>query len=306
MQIYFRKTKRQSNKLNDMYCKSCGKEIDDDSKFCSYCGAKQQVISQTAEVIHDEGILDSLDNDYSMKKEKITHSETKDILQNENHEVKFEIPRISEEKANSYFYKLLGFTPSKKVKGAYLLYFAVNLIAYLIEFDRDYDFRMFLLFVTLPVLLTAGINYFRLPYEERVLIYDYKSKRSFSATYWGIALIVFQIFIYFVSYKAKVEEVKKAENRYSYGSYYSRNNDKSKWELENELEELENTLKVMSTILKFIFAVVLYSIAKGLNRKPGWWSFFGFCFPAIALVVIGTQRRRLTDQEIADLTPSVN
>ena len=27
-----------------MFCKSCGKKIDDDSQFCSYCGAKQSII----------------------------------------------------------------------------------------------------------------------------------------------------------------------------------------------------------------------------------------------------------------------
>lgn len=25
-----------------MYCKHCGKEIDDDSKFCRYCGGEQE------------------------------------------------------------------------------------------------------------------------------------------------------------------------------------------------------------------------------------------------------------------------
>lgn len=27
-----------------MYCKECGKQIDDDSKFCSFCGTRQQVM----------------------------------------------------------------------------------------------------------------------------------------------------------------------------------------------------------------------------------------------------------------------
>ncbi|MBI9067577.1 MAG: zinc ribbon domain-containing protein [Salinivirgaceae bacterium] len=27
-----------------MYCKECGKQIDEDSKFCSFCGAKQTFI----------------------------------------------------------------------------------------------------------------------------------------------------------------------------------------------------------------------------------------------------------------------
>jgi len=28
-----------------MYCKHCGKEIADDSKFCNYCGANQNAVS---------------------------------------------------------------------------------------------------------------------------------------------------------------------------------------------------------------------------------------------------------------------
>ena len=28
-----------------MYCKHCGKEIADDSKFCNYCGANQKAVS---------------------------------------------------------------------------------------------------------------------------------------------------------------------------------------------------------------------------------------------------------------------
>lgn len=26
-----------------MYCKNCGKQIDDDSKFCNYCGTEQSI-----------------------------------------------------------------------------------------------------------------------------------------------------------------------------------------------------------------------------------------------------------------------
>lgn len=30
----------KSSNTNDIYCKSCGKKIDGDSKFCMYCGVK--------------------------------------------------------------------------------------------------------------------------------------------------------------------------------------------------------------------------------------------------------------------------
>jgi len=33
-----------------MYCKECGKEIDNDSKFCNYCGTKQNIIIKNLDV----------------------------------------------------------------------------------------------------------------------------------------------------------------------------------------------------------------------------------------------------------------
>ena len=41
-----------------MYCKECGKEIDHDSKFCSYCGTKQS-IQPTIEQREDQVIKSS-------------------------------------------------------------------------------------------------------------------------------------------------------------------------------------------------------------------------------------------------------
>ena len=32
-----------------MYCKNCGELIDDDSKFCRYCGTNQESITETDE-----------------------------------------------------------------------------------------------------------------------------------------------------------------------------------------------------------------------------------------------------------------
>ncbi len=33
-----------------MYCKHCGREIGDDQRFCSYCGARQQEEGQVLQV----------------------------------------------------------------------------------------------------------------------------------------------------------------------------------------------------------------------------------------------------------------
>lgn len=34
-----------------MYCKNCGKEIADDSRFCQYCGTAQQQVQETVPVV---------------------------------------------------------------------------------------------------------------------------------------------------------------------------------------------------------------------------------------------------------------
>ncbi len=38
-----------------MYCKSCGKQIDDDSKFCSFCGTKQTLTFKPTEIFINQG-----------------------------------------------------------------------------------------------------------------------------------------------------------------------------------------------------------------------------------------------------------
>lgn len=52
-----------------MYCKECGKEIIDNSKFCSFCGAKQDIVEptikeQVADVIIQNEIVKRIKEDY--------------------------------------------------------------------------------------------------------------------------------------------------------------------------------------------------------------------------------------------------
>ena len=55
-----------------MYCKSCGKQIDDDSKFCSFCGTKHTlnfVTSGTKPIIEERPITKQVANQQTEKKE---------------------------------------------------------------------------------------------------------------------------------------------------------------------------------------------------------------------------------------------
>lgn len=58
-----------------MYCKHCGKEISDDSKFCQYCGGKQDVNYSTPNSIHNN-------NDDKDKKVKVVEIPTIKIKTN--------------------------------------------------------------------------------------------------------------------------------------------------------------------------------------------------------------------------------
>lgn len=66
-----------------MYCKSCGKKIDDDSKFCSFCGTKHNITIVTPEikreifekVIRDETPIKPIEETKKVQKELITKKE---------------------------------------------------------------------------------------------------------------------------------------------------------------------------------------------------------------------------------------
>jgi len=43
-----------------MYCKNCGKQIDDDSRFCEYCGANQALPIEQPEIVSREQSAETL------------------------------------------------------------------------------------------------------------------------------------------------------------------------------------------------------------------------------------------------------
>lgn len=60
-----------------MYCKECGKQIEDNSKFCNFCGAKQKttLIPQPQE--KNIGIQDNEDNLHALKRKNINTPDSK-------------------------------------------------------------------------------------------------------------------------------------------------------------------------------------------------------------------------------------
>ncbi len=66
-----------------MYCKSCGKQIDDDSKFCSFCGTRHNITTVSPEikretserVIRNETPIKPIEEKKTEKKEEIVKKE---------------------------------------------------------------------------------------------------------------------------------------------------------------------------------------------------------------------------------------
>ena len=121
-----------------MYCKSCGKLIDDNSKFCRYCGAKQEIIveqkNQNSQILNEKTII----------------------------------------KLESFF----GITISKKTIALYLIWFLINLIIWLINFRysadkeyfwpfskrseiEDYDITEFIVYTIIPLIIVFIVNLLR-------------------------------------------------------------------------------------------------------------------------------------------------
>ncbi|HEY9113520.1 MAG TPA: zinc ribbon domain-containing protein [Bacteroidales bacterium] len=125
-----------------MYCKNCGKIIEEDSKYCVYCGTNQKQIELTSFG--------------SLKKE------------NQNTIISFFNQNKIEE--------LFGIKISNKLFGFYVAWLTLNFIAMLITWNKgtnkffwpiesrsdfeDYDFTEFLFFTLTPILILFTRSFF--------------------------------------------------------------------------------------------------------------------------------------------------
>ena len=155
-----------------MFCKECGKEIANDSKFCSHCGANQ-ISGNSSTVIAEK---------------------------TENEE-----PVISEKQINK-LKSTFGINISKKTIGYYLIWIVAHFIILLVngdfEYDEDfwpitdldiyyYDFSEFLIYTIVPLLFLFAINLFKNDEKEKIKQskYDLSFKRDFGYLTWGIIIL---------------------------------------------------------------------------------------------------------------------
>ena len=69
-----------------MFCKKCGSQIDEDSVFCSKCGAKQTIVSSIKET--DEKIVEQVNSQNIYSDAYTSTTFVKSEPNNENHETK--------------------------------------------------------------------------------------------------------------------------------------------------------------------------------------------------------------------------
>ncbi len=239
-----------------MFCKECGKQIEDDSKFCMYCG-KEYVNVQ-----------------------KNSPPEFNPIITNN---------RI--EKIN----KVLGLNISNKLIGFYLLWVLIHFIILLIngQFETNgdfwpitdsriykYDISEFLIFTIVPLMLLIIMNFLKsdkknekydLNFKRNSSLkndkYDLNFKRKFSFLIWGVILTL--INITFWIFMIELVEIMAFQ----------------------EQQSIIQTILFFSFFSKLIIVILIVSYVKLLKRNRIGWGIFAFFFPRLCLILVSFQRK---------------
>ena len=146
-----------------MHCKHCGKQIANDSKFCSFCGGNVESIESL-----DHPKQETKQN-LSSKKDESSKTDIKD-------------EQIINPKTVKKIEGLLGIGLSKKVIGIYLVWFLIHLVLLLIYWNSEdsftrqyfwpfskystiesYHFTEFFFYTIIPILILVIINLFKQP-----------------------------------------------------------------------------------------------------------------------------------------------
>lgn len=231
-----------------MYCKECGKEIAENSRFCCFCGTLQKMPPN------------NISNSQVVNPHKIQNIQ-------------------------GFF----GFQISKQIIGFYLLWFLIQLILLLVNWNasssankyfwffskgsdlNDYDLSEFILYTVVPLIVLIIINLFRKPKEAKVYYlqskYDLSYEKDTTPTIIGISLIILSLAITFLT--------SNSINSYDSVSFM----------------QTRASLSILSLILRVLITIWIVNIARKLNRDTAGWGVFAFFLPSIALIVIGQKRK---------------
>jgi ribosomal protein L37E len=159
-----------------MYCKECGQQIADDSKFCSFCGTNQS--SKLS----------------SLKQNNTTENKSSAISTDQFDVVK----------------QTFRLNISKKIIGYYLIWIVAHFVILLVngdfEYDEDfwpitdtdiyyYDFSEFLIYTFVPLLFLFSFNLFKKEEKEMIMRdkLDMSFERDFGFLKWGLIAFGFYI-----------------------------------------------------------------------------------------------------------------
>jgi hypothetical protein len=237
-----------------MHCKHCGNKIDNDSKFCSFCGGLVNPVEQTTSI-------------------KPPYQDSGYSHQN--------ISQHAPQKLEDIF----GTNISKNIFGFYLIWLLINLILlfsnwngtsyankYFWPFNKSdinyFDFTEFFAYTILPLILIIILNIFRKPKairdEEFKTKYDHSYKRDFNPTVIGVLLLIVSFITNFMMKELDKYEMKDIKIFIIYS---------------------------FSFIIRVITSIWLKNAAKKLNRDSSNWAFLGFATPSISLIVFGFMRK---------------
>ena len=169
-----------------MYCKNCGEKIEDNSRFCAFCGTLQKIPNTNP----------SLNTQQFVDYNTINKIET-----------------------------LFGVKLSKKIVGIFLLWVLLQLILLLTNWNnssyasdkiwpfsnysemKHYDFTEFLLYTIVPILILIIINLFKEPKEKEPenlsLKYDMSFDKDTTPTIIGVFIVILYLIFYILIAKGE-------------------------------------------------------------------------------------------------------
>lgn len=175
--------------------------------------------------------------------------------------------------------RLFGIGITKQKIGYYLLWFLINLILLLLNWEpdrtqkfypfdnyskiEDYDLTEFLIYSIVPLFVLVIINLFKdsknNSYKSTQINYDLTYEKDYRPTILGIFILCYTITTF------------------------------------NEIKYKDESLIVANTIISLIFRVIItiwvVSIAKNLNRDKTEWGVFAFFLPSLCLIIIGLKKK---------------
>ena len=174
-----------------MFCKNCGTQIDNNSKFCNHCGASliKAVAPTNNEQIVSPQTVKKLETVFGVNLSK---------------------PAIGGFLVWVLIHLILLLTNWKGSDSANEYFWPFSKRAEL----EDYDFTEFLLYTVVPLIVLVIINLFKEPQQKKQLAleqkYDLSFEKDTTPTMVGLFILLISLVLYFISGSGDRQEYEKA------------------------------------------------------------------------------------------------